>query len=48
MRLILEAPALPQPAAASFFGELLRAGPEWANTALSTALGVITQRGPDR
>ena len=48
MRLVLEAPALPQPAVSEFFRELLRAGPEWAHVALSTTLNVINQRGPDR
>ena len=47
-RLLLEAPALPQPAAASLFRELLRAGPAWVNAALSTVLAGITARPPDR
>jgi len=47
-RLLLEAPALPQPAAASLFRDLLRAGPAWVNTALSTVLAGITARPPDR
>ena len=47
-RLLLEAPALPQPAAASLFRELLRAGPAWVNTTLSTVLAGITARPPDR
>ena len=47
-RLLLEAPALPQPAAAALFRDLLRAGPAWVNTALSTVLAGITMRPPDR
>jgi len=47
-RLLLEAPALPEPATASLFRDLLRAGPAWVNTALSTVLAGITARPPDR
>lgn len=47
-RLLLDAPALPQPATASVFRELLRAGPAWVNTALSTVLAGVTARPPDR
>ena len=46
--LLLEAPALPQPAVSDLLRELLRAGPEWATAALSTVLSAITQRCPDR
>ena len=47
-RVLLEAPALPQPAVCEFLADVASGGGDWATLALSAARDVLTQRPPDR
>ncbi len=45
---LLDAPALPQPACADFLRDCAASGGDWATLALSAARDVALQRPPDR
>ena len=47
-RLLLDAPALPQPAVATFLLEVAQQEGEWATLALSCARDLVMHRIPDR
>lgn len=47
-RLLLEVPALPQPAICAFLERLAERGPDWCTLALSTARDCLVQRPPSR
>ncbi|CAL8471131.1 g10673 [Coccomyxa elongata] len=47
-RLLLDAPALPQPAVAQFLADVAAGGTEWATLALSAAFDVVMGRPCDR
>ncbi len=48
MRLLLEAPWLPDPAVPSFLAETIARGPEWTTAALSAAHNIVLLRPTDR